>query len=138
MSTNRRDIVLGRDLKEAMPTTDITSATNGTEIDRQGFYAAKIIIKSDSLSAGTFTAKLQETNTSGSGFTDVAAVDVIVPGDQTASTVVFAATDDNLVKQIGYIGLKRFIRVVITPAGQSGANNLSAIAEQLSDFANAV
>jgi hypothetical protein len=134
----RRDMVLGHDLQNALSLTDVTATSNGIEIDRQCFYAAKINVRAHDLNSGTFTAKLQESNTSGSGYTDVSADDTIVKGDQTASTVVFADTEDDTIKQLGYIGLKRYIRVVITAATPVGVNNFSADAEQMEDFANAL
>ena len=131
----RRDMVKGHDLQNALALTDVTATSNGVDIDRECFYAAKINVRTHVLDGGTFTAKLQESAVGGgSGYTDVSAADTIVKGDQDASTVVFADTEDNIIKQLGYIGLQRYIRVVITADTPSGTNNFSADAEQMEDF----
>lgn len=135
----RRDMVLGHDLQNALGLTNVTATSNGVDIDRQCFYAAKINVRTHVLDGGTFTAKLQESAVGGgSGYTDVSATDTIVKGDQDASSVSFTSSDDDMIKQLGYIGLKRYIRVVITAATPSGTNNFSASAEQMEDFANAL
>jgi hypothetical protein len=57
---------------------------------------------------GTHTPKLQESDVSGSGFTDV------VAADQIGTLAALAA---NTVQQVSYIGAKRYVRVVVTVSG---------------------
>lgn len=80
----------------------------GNAIDLKGFDAATLIINTGAIAgAGDFTAKLQESDTTTDGdFTDVAAAGLI--GSLPASL-----TADASFKQ-GYIGFKRYIRVVAT------------------------
>lgn len=80
----------------------------GNTIDLKGFDAATLVINTGAIaSAGDYTAKLQESDTTTDGdFTDVTAVGLIgaLPASLTA---------DGSFKQ-GYIGFKRYIRVVVT------------------------
>lgn len=89
----------------------VLSATNtSAAIDLAEFGSAALIINTGAIAgAGDFTAKLQESDASGSGFADVAAGDLIgsLPASLAADSVV----------KIGYRGDKRFIRTVITKNG---------------------
>jgi hypothetical protein len=87
----------------------VLSATNTSEaIDLKGFESAAIVINTGAIvSSGDFTAKLQESDTTTSGdFTDVAAEHLTgeFPASLAAASVV----------KVGYIGLKRYLRTVIT------------------------
>ena len=135
MSSIRRDVVNGFVPTVALAVTDVTATSNGLDVDRQCNHAAKIMVTSGTLTTGTFVAKLQESSVGGgSGYTDVSAADTIVIGDEDASSVSFLNTEDDIIKQLGYIGFKRYIRVVITASAPAGTNNLSATAEQVADF----
>ena len=90
----------------------VLSATNtSAAIDLKGFNSACLVINTGAIvSAGDFTAKLQESDTTTSGdFTDVAAEHMT--GEFPASLVA-----DSVVK-VGYIGHKRYLRSVITKNG---------------------
>ncbi|MEG8220125.1 hypothetical protein OSJ57_05745 [Sphingomonas sp. HH69] len=87
----------------------VLSATNtSAAIDLQGFESAAVIINTGAIvSAGDFTAKLQESDTTtGGDFTDVVAANLV--GSFPASLVA-----DSVVK-VGYVGSKRYLRTVIT------------------------
>lgn len=77
-------------------------------IDLQGFESAALVINTGAIAGdGAFTAKLQESDdTAGGTFTDVAAEHLV--GTFPASLVA-----DSVVK-VGYIGLHRYVRTVIT------------------------
>lgn len=85
-----------------------TATIKGTAVDRRGYDSAALVINTGAIVAsGNFTAKLQESDTTTDGdFTDVVAGDLI--GDLPA-----VLTPDSSFKQ-GYIGTKRYIRVVLT------------------------
>lgn len=89
-----------------------SSSVNGAAVDLAGFDAALIVLNTGAVAgAGDFSAKLQESDASDSGFADV---DV---ADQLGS---FPATlAENSVYRVGYIGSKRkrYVRVVLTKAG---------------------
>jgi len=133
MSSVRRDIVNGYDIQLALATTDVTATSNGLTIDRQRFHAAKLSVTSATLTSGDWVVTIQESDDD-SVWGTATADKVIVVGDDTANSVAFAATDDDTVKQIGYIGFKRYIRVSITATAPGGTNNFIAHAEQVADF----
>jgi hypothetical protein len=90
----------------------VLSATNtSAAIDLLGFDSGAVVINPGAIvSAGDFTAKLQESDTTTSGdFADVDAEDLV--GEFPASL-----SADSVVK-IGYIGTKRYLRTVITKNG---------------------
>lgn len=87
----------------------VLSATDtSAAIDLLGFESAAIVINTGAIvTAGDFTAKLQESDTTTSGdFADVAAAHLVgtLPATLEAASVY---------KQ-GYIGTKRYLRTVIT------------------------
>ncbi len=84
-----------------------TAAANGTGVDLAGYNAAAVVITSGTITDGTlYTFEVQESDDN-SAFTAVADADLI--GTEPA----LAATDDNVVREIGYKGIKRYIRVAI-------------------------
>jgi hypothetical protein len=83
----------------------------GNAIDLLGFESAAIVINTGAIAgAGDFTAKLQESDTTtDADFTDVAA-------SARVGVLPASLTADGSFKQ-GYIGFKRYIRVVLTKNG---------------------
>lgn len=87
-----------------------TAAADGDAIDMQGFNSALIVVNAGAVAGdGEFSVKLQESDQSGSGFTDVA------PVDQHGEAP--AAIEANSVVKLGYVGDKRYIRVAVTKGG---------------------
>ncbi|KPA99967.1 hypothetical protein [Ahrensia marina] len=87
----------------------VLSATNTSDaLDLKGFQSACLVINTGAIAgSGDFTAKLQESDTTTSGdFTDVVSEHLI--GELPATLEA-----DSVVKQ-GYIGHKRYLRVVTT------------------------
>jgi hypothetical protein len=80
----------------------------GNAIDLLGFGSAVLVVNTGSIvGAGDFTAKLQESDTTTDGdFTDVADTDLV------GALPVSLAADSSA--KVGYIGNKRYIRVVVT------------------------
>jgi hypothetical protein len=100
------------------------SATNGTTIDTQGFESAAIAVQSGTITDGAFALKLQEGDQS--NLSDAADV---AQGDYNCGYgASFAATDDNVVKKLGYRGAKRYIRVVLTQSGATSGGIMGAVA----------
>jgi hypothetical protein len=83
----------------------------GLAIDLRGFNEAELIVNTGAIAgAGDFTAKVQESNTTTDGdFTDVAAANLL--GTLPASLAADAAY------RVGYIGSKKFVRIVLTKNG---------------------
>lgn len=83
------------------------SPYNGTGVDLAGCEAITVVFQSGTVTDGTHTPKLQESDDN-SSFTDVAA------GDQIGTLGVLVT---NVPQAVGYRGVKRYIRPVITSAG---------------------
>lgn len=86
----------------------------GSEVDLQGYEGALIALHAGTIagssSANIYTPEVQESDSSGTGFTAVADADLI----GTEATAVHTGGTDNTLKKIGYKGTKRYIRVVLT------------------------
>lgn len=103
-------------------TTNTT--TNGIEIDTQGFSSLTFAIQSATITDGNYAILIEETDTTGSGYATVAAADLTV----AVASVAFIATDDNVVKKIGYTGARRFVRLSFVSTGVTTGGTLSALA----------
>lgn len=106
-----RDIAHNVSVVQALASVVLAATNTADPIDLLGFDSAAIIVSTGAIaSAGDFTAKLQESDTTTSGdFGDVAAADLVgtFPASLAAASVV----------KVGYIGNKRYIRTVITKNG---------------------
>lgn len=117
-------------LKTAMAITATTgnTAISGTAIDRQGFSSVEFVASLGTITtAGTkYAIEVQESDTTTPGdFTAVADVDLL----GTEADVGFDGdTETGKSKKIGYIGIKRYVRVKVTPAGNTGASTFGVVA----------
>jgi len=103
------------------------TAQVGQIIDRQGYESLTYLILTGSLpdADATFAALLEESDASDmSGSNAVADADMI--GTEALASFIFS--DDNKVFKLGYIGDKRYTRLTITPAANSSASLLAAVA----------
>lgn len=107
------------------------TAQVGQIIDHQGFDAATYVILTGSLpdADATFTVLLEEGDVS--NLSDAAAVadgDMVTQlagtAPEAAASFTFAADDQ--VRKLGYTGSKRYTRLTITPAANTGASLLAA------------
>lgn len=112
-----RDIAPNIGLVQAVAPAVLSATNTSAAIDLLGFESAVAVINTGAIvSAGDFTAKLQESDTTTSGdFADVAAEHLVgtLPDTLEASSVV----------KLGYIGNKRYIRTVLT---KNGGTSLAA------------
>lgn len=107
---------------QAIPSGSKADAADGTEIDRKGSQSILFVVNTGAItSAGDFGVKVQESDTSGSGYTDADAEDVI-----SGALATLAATS---AYQVEYLGKKRFVRLALTKAGGTSIQ-LGAIALQ--------
>lgn len=104
---------LANNLSPALALSSAVQAATikGNAVDMSGFNSVMFVIATGAIaSAGDFTPKLQESDTTTDGdFTDVVAADLV--GSLPASL-----TADAVFKQ-GYIGSKKYVRVVLTKNG---------------------
>lgn len=105
------------------------TAMVGAIIDRQGYGSLE------------FAATLGTVTTGGTAYTflmedgDVANLSdnatVVAPNLMgTLAAASFIDSEINTTKKVGYIGNKRYVRVTMTPAGNTGASTMSVIAIQ--------
>jgi hypothetical protein len=101
------------------------TAQVGQVIDRQAFGAVTYLINTGSIADvdATFTVLLEESDSSGSNFTAVSDADLL----GTEALAGFQFDDDNECRKLGYIGIKRYTRLTITPVGNASAALLSAM-----------
>jgi len=105
-----RDLVSNIGAVQILAPAVLAATNTSAAIDLAEFGSAAIIVTTGAIvGAGDFTAKLQHSDLSGSGFVDADAADLI--GALPASLEA-----DGTVK-LGYIGSKRFIRLVTTKNG---------------------
>lgn len=105
--------------------TDNTAAVSAI-IDRKGYQCVEFIICSGTLSDAdtTVTALLEEGDVS--NLSDAAAVaDVDMLGTEALASLTFA--DDGETRKLGYIGNKRYVRLTMTPAANTGNIPLAAV-----------
>ena len=112
-----------------MPNTDIHNLMNilpaiapavysstqvGAIIDTEGAEGIEFIIQSGVMTTGNFIPKIEDGDDSGlSDAADVATALLI----GTIADATFAATDDGVVKKIGAVNHKRYIRLTLTDDG---------------------
>lgn len=107
-----RDIYSSLAAEAAITPAVKSAAEDGAAIDLKGFNSALLVVNTGAIvGSGDFSFKLQESDASGSGFTDVVAADLIgtPPATMAASTAY----------RVGYVGSKRkrYIRISLTKAG---------------------
>lgn len=98
-----------------------TASANGTGVDLKGYDSAMVLFHCGANTDGTHTPSVEESDSSGSGYTAVAAADL------QGSLVAMVA---NSVQRVGYIGAKRYIRAVMTITGSpaTGAATSAVVA----------
>jgi len=96
-------------------------------IDRQGYDSLEFAICTGTLADtdATFTVLIEDGDDS--GLSDNAAVaDTELLGTEADASFTFA--DDNGARKIGYRGAKRYVRMTITPAANTGNAPIAAVA----------
>lgn len=101
------DLKNNADVAHSLAPAARTVSANGTGVDLQGFESAMAVFYAGVVTDGTHTPTIEESDDN-STFTAVAAK------YQQGTLAVLAA---NVPQRVGYIGLKRYIRAVITAAG---------------------
>ena len=106
------------------PQVVTTSAVDGAIIDTLGFSGLEFVVTSGTVTDGTsYTASLTEGDAA-----NLAGGNTVVAADILGTLPVFAATDDNLTKRVGYAGNKRYVRLSLTPVGATSGGTFSAVA----------
>lgn len=113
-ATSRVGLVIGA------ITTNTT--TSGAIIDTAHYESLEFYIQSATLTDGTYTAQIWHGNDS--GLSDA----VQLTGEEVLGSAVFALTDDNKTKRIGYVGKKRYVQLRILSAAVTTGGTLGAVA----------
>jgi len=99
------------------------TTTSGAIIDTAGYESLVFVVQSGTLTDGTYTIALQEgDNAALSDAATVASANLI------GSLPVFAATDDNVTKRIGFVTTKRYARLQIVSTGVTTGGTLGCVA----------
>ncbi len=102
-------------VKATVPNALRTATVTGTGVDRNedgnGYSSAMVVVFTGTITDGTHTIEVQDSDSLSSGYTAVA--DTYLQGAEPA----IVAADDDKVYEIGYLGTKRYLRVVGTLAG---------------------
>lgn len=125
----RRDLANNIGTAVAIPPAVVTDDTAqvGEVIDTAGFGSLAFVIATGTLADAdaTFAVLVEEGDESDlSDATAVADGDLI--GTEADAGFTFAA--DVATRKIGYVGHKRYVRLTITPTGNSGNAPLAAVA----------
>lgn len=94
-----------------------TATANGTGVDLKGFGAAEVFFNVGTITDGTHTPNVQESDDD-STYTDVAAADL-------EGTLAALASNTN--QAVGYKGSKRYIRAVSTVSGATTGGVYAAV-----------
>jgi len=119
-------LTIRRAISPGVAVTDNTAFVSQI-IDRQGFDSLVFAINTGSLADAnaTFTVLIEDGDAANLS-DNAAVVDAELNG--TEALAGFQFDDDNETRKIGYIGNKRYVRMTITPAGNTGDIYLSAVA----------
>jgi hypothetical protein len=121
---NRIDVK--RAISPAAAVTDNTPFVSQI-IDKSGYEALVLAINLGSLADADATFVVLIEDGDAANLSDAAAVDdQYLTGTEALAGFTFAA--DNAIRKIGYVGPKRYVRMTITPANNTGNVFLSAIA----------
>jgi hypothetical protein len=120
---NNIDVKRGLSPKAAV--TDNTAYVSQI-VDTLGYDSCEfvILLGANTDSDATFAVLFEDGNEA--NLSDHAAVDDDYLLGTEALAGFTAADDDNKVKKIGYVGLKRYCRVTITPSGNDSGNHFVA------------
>jgi len=146
MSTNRSmtdRITVLRHLLGAYTTTQ----TPSTGVDVKTLKTAEVIVDIGTVTnianspQPSWAFALQHSDASNASFTAVESADVVLPDGGTLGAsglfaTVDAAAEDDAVYRIGYVGGKRYIRVVATAANTPGSTPIGVhiVGEPLQNF----
>ncbi len=104
------------------------TAKVGEIIDRQDASALEFIIQTGSLADAdaTFVVLVEDGDASDLVADGTAVDDKYLLGTEAGASFIFS--DDNKIAKIGYTGVKRYVRLTVTPAANTGAVLISACA----------
>jgi len=116
------DIKNNVDVKESIGPANHTVSINGTGVDLSSYHGAMVVFHGNNgdftTTDETYVPTLEESDTLGSGYTLVAAADLIGAFSDLRTTEI---------QRVGYKGIKQFIRAVLTLAGTTPIIDAAAV-----------
>ena len=133
--TTRTKPVIGLNIQAI--TTNTT--TTGSAVDTADFNGGvNIVFQAGTITDGTYTPLITESDTSGGSYTAVSD-EYLIPQDTSDATIApeaqAALTASNSVSKIGYVGYKRFIKAALVSTGVTSGGTLAAVVNKLGDVA---
>ena len=123
-----KDLTNNVDIRRAISPVVVSDNTPQVSqvIDLHGYRSATFAIAIGAVADAetTFAVLLEDSDYSDSFFASVPDADLL----GTELLAGFQFDDDNEVRKLGYVGAKRYLRLTITPSGNSGAANIAALA----------
>lgn len=116
--------------------TFLSTQTPASGVDLRGLKSAEVIVDIGavtSIAGNSWTFALQHSDAAGSGFAAVEADDVVIQQDGAALAAngvfatVDAAEEDDAIYRVGYVGTKRYVRVVATAGGTPGNTPIAVV-----------
>ncbi len=119
------DIDSTSEVEAALTSTEIVSntTTNGEIIDGALREGLEFIVQAGEITDGVYAISLEHGDDP--ALADAAAVPA---ADIVGSIADFVLTDDDAVRKFGYIGNKRYVRLVVTSTGVTSGGWLAAVA----------
>lgn len=103
-----------------VPQASITATTTGTTVDLSGYRAAAVVLHVGTLTDGTFTPTVEESDDDSSWSTVAAA-------DLSGSFAAITTANDVATHEVSYLGSKRYIRLLMTETVASAGAFFSAV-----------
>jgi len=118
--------------------TVATTQTPSTGVDLQDVASAEVLVDIGTVTnianspQPSWTFALQHSDTSNASFAAVDSTDVVLPdgaalGASGVFATVDAAAEDDAQYRVGYVGVKRYIRVVATAANTPGNTPITVV-----------
>ena len=105
--------------------TNADTALVSQIIDMQTYQSLTWIIAVGTFSDADATTTVLMEHGDDSGLSDAAAVDdadMLPSGTGQEASTAFTYANDDIVRAIGYVGTKRYVRLTITPSGNNSGN----------------
>lgn len=126
MNTDLHNNLKLRVAKSYTAVTDNTAIVSNI-IDTQGYDALEFAIQAHTLADADATFAVTIDHGDASNLSDAAAVSSVDLLGTTADASFTFAADDS-VKKIGYTGIKRYVRVTVTPSANAASAGVSMLA----------
>lgn len=131
--------MIGRDLHNRLSFLRGVSPITGTDdtafvsqiIDMADLMSLTWAIALGTLADAAFTSTVLMEEGDAANLSDAAAVadaDMLPAGTGQEAAAAFIQTDDDAIKLISYVGTKRYVRLTITPASNTGSLPIAVVA----------